>query len=159
MSPRNTPIKTSIKIGLGGNGRSHGNNRSPGNGRGVDSGSFTPKVFKKEAAKKRKMILPYRPPTTGVKEVPLDLFKENRSEFKVIGEFPGLNKVDDLVIQVDENEIFVVTKPIETERSYFGSCELPEAWMTTIGQKVLNNGVMTVVLRNKGEGQRDAGNF
>lgn len=130
------------------------NKRSRRNGRGIDRGPIEPKVQKRDPVKIEKMIVPFQPPRMELREVPLELFKEDRNDMMIIGEFPGLNKIDDLVIQVDENGLVVVSKPSEAESLYYGTCELPKPWMTTIDKKNLNNGVMTVILEEEAGAHR-----
>jgi len=145
----------SIKLQLGGhNGRPFklgGHNGRPlrSNG-GFEDKPFEPKFYKKPA---KKRVVPIHPPkhlfsTKEVRKSQLDLFEENNNEFRVIGEFPGL-KTNDLIVQIEGNEVCVVTRPTEAERIYFGSCSLPEASTLSIKEKRTQNGFMILTLEKK----------
>ena len=61
--------------------------------------------------KPAKTIMPAPTPIkTSVDEVQLDLFEE-REGLKVIGDFSGIERIDDLVVQVFEGKLTIVTIP------------------------------------------------
>lgn len=139
------PLKVSIKLRLDRN-----DGRPSNNGGGFKDNSFKPKFVKRPAKKK---VVRLHPPEHLLsrkepRKTHLDLFEENNNVFKVIGEFPGV-KSNDIIIQVEANEIYAVSRPTEAERIYFGSCALPKASALSIKEKRTQNGFMILTLEKK----------
>jgi len=77
-----------------------------------------------------------------VDEVQLDLFEEGKG-LKVIGDFPGIECIDDLVVQIFEGKLTIITMP-KSERKYQALAEIAEGLV--VKSKEIRNGVMTLIL-------------
>ena len=102
-------------------------------------------TYKREVYGKSKRISSIIKPTEffSVKEVNLDSFDEGK-ELKVIGDFPGVTE-DDLVIQIVDGKLFIITTPM-SERKYQASIILPSEFRTTLKEKEIRNGIMSLIL-------------
>jgi len=77
--------------------------------------------------------------------VPLDVFDETDSELKVVGDFSGINGVSDIIVQIENNELFITTKH-DSKKRYTASTKLPKAYKYKIFSMEVKNGIMMMVM-------------
>jgi len=74
--------------------------------------------------------------------VQLDLFEEGKG-LKVIGDFPSIERIEDLVVQIFEGKLTIVTMP-KLERKYQAFTKVAEGLV--VKSREMRNGVMTLIL-------------
>jgi len=113
--------------------------------RSIYSSKSSRRKPRREVYRKPKRIETIIKPTEffTVKEVNLDVFDEGK-ELKVIGDFPGVTE-EDLVIQIIEGKLYILTIPM-SKRKYQASIILPSNFRTTLKEKEIRNGIMSLIL-------------
>jgi HSP20 family molecular chaperone IbpA len=101
--------------------------------------------YKKSTYSKPKGVMPpYTNENMGARDISLDMFDE-KDELKVVGDFPGVEDINDILIDISNDTLWLVTKPTST-KNYEATVKLPEAYRTLIKNRDLRNSIMTVVL-------------
>ena len=79
------------------------------------------------------------------REVCFDVFHEEDNELKVVGNLSGIVNNDDVIVSIDGNTLYLVTKP-SANKKYEATIKLPEGFQTVIKDKSIRNGIMTLIL-------------
>ncbi|MBU0847665.1 hypothetical protein KKH23_10805 [Patescibacteria group bacterium] len=121
----------------------------PRRGLPPSSPNFTPKKNRPNKYYKKPINTVVNMPTFNgtlkTRDVQLDIFDETEEKLEIVGDFPGITNISDIVVQMMKNELFVITKP-NIERKYMASVKLPEAFKYKISSMEVKNGIMTMVM-------------
>jgi len=81
-----------------------------------------------------------------LKEIQLDIFDEDDNLLKIIGDFPGIDDIDNLIIQIDENNNLNILSKHSIEKKYEANISLNQFYKLKIFKTEMRNGIMTLFL-------------